>query len=89
MLELARQDLAARTGVPAEDITVERNDAVTWPDGGLGCAQKGRAYITVLTPGQLIVLGAGGTTYEYHAARRAPPFLCEDPQPPLPGPGDA
>lgn len=85
MVEVATQDLADRLGVQPQAITVARNDSVTWPDGSLGCPQPGMAYISMLSPGRLIVLEAGGETYEYHAGRRMAPFLCEDPQPPIPG----
>jgi len=81
---LAVEDLAARTGLAVEQITVVRNEEVTWPDGSLGCAKAGMNYVTMLVPGHLIVLDASGTTYEYHAAQREAAFLCNDPQPPLP-----
>jgi hypothetical protein len=62
-------DLAARLGVPASDITIVSVEAVEWRDASLGCPQPGMAYAQVITPGYLIVLEAGGASYEYHAGR--------------------
>lgn len=84
ILRLAVEDLSAATGVAVDDIAVVRNEQVTWPDSSLGCPQEGSMYLTVLTPGHLVVLEAAGTTYEYHSGQGTPPALCEDPKPPLP-----
>ena len=37
-------------------MEVLRWEAVTWPDGSLGCAQEGMAYITAEVPGFQITL---------------------------------
>lgn len=84
ILRLAVEDLTATTGVPEDEITVTRNEAVTWPDSSLGCPKPGSMYLTVLTPGHLIVLAAAGATYEYHSGQGTPPFVCKDPQASLP-----
>ncbi|GBD08231.1 hypothetical protein HRbin22_00464 [Candidatus Thermoflexus japonica] len=76
MIEQARQDLAARLGVPAAEIQVVEARAVTWPDSSLGCPEPGRMYLQVLTPGYRIVLEVRGQRYAYHAGRQGPPFLC-------------
>lgn len=89
ILRLALEDLAATTGIGVDEITVTTNEAVTWPDSSLGCPQKGSMYLTVLTPGHLIVLEAGGTAYEYHSGQGTAPALCKEPQPPLPAGGSA
>jgi len=81
---MAVADVVASTGVAADGVSVTRNEEVTWRDGSLGCEQKGMAAITVLTPGHLIVLSAGGKSYEYHSGVGKPPFRCDNPQPPLP-----
>ena len=75
-IEQARQDLAARLGVPAAEIQVVEARAVTWPDSSLGCPEPGRMYLQVLTPGFRIVLETGGKRYTYHAGREGSPFLC-------------
>jgi hypothetical protein len=76
-------DLAARLGVEPGEVTVVRDEAVTWRDGSLGCPVPGMAYTQALTPGRLVVLEAAGRTVEYHAGGRRGLFLCESPEPPL------
>ena len=72
-------DLAAKLGVEAGDVTVVAVQEVTWSDGSRGCAQKGRLYTQALIDGSRITLEAGGTTYEYHSGGSGRPFLCERP----------
>jgi hypothetical protein len=72
-------DLAERLGVAQDAIVVSAVEAVTWSDGSLGCAQKGRAYTQALVDGSRITLEAGGRTYAYHAAGREAPFYCARP----------
>jgi hypothetical protein len=72
-------DLAQRLGVTEGEIAVKSVEAVTWNDGSLGCAKKGRAYTQALVEGSRITLEAGGRTYEYHAAGQQTPFYCERP----------
>jgi hypothetical protein len=64
-------------------------EAVTWPDGSLGCPQPGRAYTQALVRGYRIQIVAGDRTLEYHASLRGVPFLCppERIQPPTTDPG--
>jgi hypothetical protein len=66
--------LASRMGVPATRFTVDRVEAVTWPDGCLGISTPGIACTQALVPGYRVVLrastgslhevrtGAGGVT---------------------------
>lgn len=77
----AIKDLARRLSVSLDKITVARAEAVTWPDGGLGCPQPGMAYIQVQQDGMRIVLNVDGKEYHYHSGERRPPFLCENPTP--------
>lgn len=81
MAEEAKKDLAERSGVAVDEITVVRNDEVTWRDGSIGCAEEGMNYTMALVPGQLVVLEADGATYQYHSAQGRAPFLCENPNP--------
>ncbi|MFN3928848.1 MAG: hypothetical protein ACK4OK_04345 [Thermoflexus sp.] len=76
VVELARQDLAARLGLPADEVRVIEARAVTWPDSSLGCPEPGRMYLQVLTPGYRVILEARGQRYAYHAGRQGSPFLC-------------
>lgn len=70
LVEQARADLAGRLGSSAGSFTVKRAEAIEWPDASLGCPKPGMVYAQVITPGYLIVLGADGKEYEYHADRR-------------------
>ncbi len=63
---LAKEDLAQRLGIPADDITTRSVEAVNWPDASLGCPQPDMMYAQVVTPGYRIVLEARGQAYTYH-----------------------
>lgn len=76
LVEQARQALAERVGMAADDVTVERTEDVTWPDASLGCPDPEMMYAQVLTPGYRIVLKAGGETYTYHGSERGQLVLC-------------
>lgn len=76
----AMKDLAKRTGLSLEQITLVSQEAVTWPDGALGCPQPGMVYMQVLVDGSRIILSAGGKTYEYHSGDQRGAFLCTNPQ---------
>jgi len=82
----ARDDLADRLGVAADDLRLLEAESVRWSDSSLGCPLPDRAYTQVVTPGVLVRLAHGKTVYEYHAGRGGTPFLCEPPgviQPPI------
>jgi hypothetical protein len=76
LVDVAVADLAARTGVSADDIRVVRVEAVTWPDRSLGCPISGMRYEQVPVDGALIVLAIDSGEYEYHSGGSRPPFLC-------------
>jgi hypothetical protein len=76
----AIDDLSKRTGIPKSDIKVVSVEAVQWPDASVGCPQPDRMYAQVVTPGYLIILEAGGQTYEYHSAG-AGVGLCQPQKP--------
>jgi hypothetical protein len=63
----AKQDLGARLGIPAEEVSLISAEAVEWPDASLGCPEAGKMYAQVITPGYLIILAAEGQEYTYHA----------------------
>lgn len=73
----AKQDLAQRLGIDAATIEVVSVEAVTWPDGSLGCPRPGMAYTQVLIDGLLVQLRANGQMYPYHGDGRQPLFLCD------------
>ena len=62
----ARQDLAQRLNIPADEIKIVSVEAVEWPDGCLGVHIEGIMCLQVITPGYRVVLEANGAVYEYH-----------------------
>ena len=81
----AVDQLAAKLGVAADDVTVVSSEPVTWRDGSIGCPKKGMGYTQMLVSGHLVLLEVDGTTYRYHAGSNGAPFLCEgEAQDPLP-----
>jgi len=76
----AREDLADRLSIGVEQITLEKVEAVEWPDASLGCPEPGKVYAQVVTPGYRIVLEAQGGSYEYHADLEQRVICCEPQQ---------
>jgi hypothetical protein len=58
-------DIAKTAGVPVNQVQVISAQAVTFPDGSLGCPQPGLAYTQIVVDGYKIVAKAGGTVYDY------------------------
>lgn len=85
LVALAMEDLGEWLGVPLDEISLTSVEAVEWRDSSLGCPEPGMAYLTVITPGYLILLEVDGETYEYHTDTNRVVY-CEDPQPPLESP---
>ena len=84
-VEQAKADLATRLEVDPAQVRVISSDEVTWRDGSLGCPEPGKYYTQALINGSRIILEASGRQYHYHSGGARPPFLCENPQPPLGG----
>jgi hypothetical protein len=78
VLDDLRADLARRQGLGASDVKVVSAQAVTWPNGALGCAKPGEMVTQALVPGYRVELEAGGKRYAYHAAERGYFRLCEN-----------
>jgi hypothetical protein len=76
MVQLAMTDAARRTKRDPSKLSVVMAEAVTWPDGALGCPQPGMAYTQALVPGYRIRIAAGDETLEYHGSARGQPFFC-------------
>lgn len=62
----ARADLAKRLKVGVDEITVEKAETVTWPDGSLGLPRPGMMYTMALVPGARLELKCPQGTYFYH-----------------------
>ncbi len=83
LLDAVLTDAAARADVPPDAITVIRAQAITWPNGALGCPVPGQQYTDALVPGYWIVVTVAGRQLDYRATTRGSFALCENP----PGPG--
>ncbi len=64
----ARAALAQKQGVKAEALEVVAAEPVQWPDASLGCPEKGRMYLQMITPGYRVRLRAGGAIHAVHVA---------------------
>jgi hypothetical protein len=71
-------DAAQRLSVAVVDVEVVRAEAVTWPDGSLGCPEPGIVYTQALVPGYWVVVEADERQLDYRAGRRGSFLLCED-----------
>jgi hypothetical protein len=85
----ALADAARRTGRKPADLKVLSAEAVTWPDGSLGCPQPGMMYTQALVPGYRVRIEADGQVLDYHAGRSGRPGLCPAGRSVEPSPVDA
>ena len=70
-------DAAQRSGAAVEQLRVVAVQAVTWPDGALGCPQPGRLYPQALVPGwRITVAAAPALELNYHASQRGGWVWC-------------
>ena len=68
LVDRAVAELSALLSVDPAQITVQKVEAVDFSDSSLGLPKEGESYLTVITPGYIIVLEAGGQTYEFHGS---------------------
>lgn len=71
-----------------QGLTV-RTEAVTWPDGAIGCAASDRTYSQATVPGWRIVVGDEKRVAVYHATRSGKWLLCPPGRVQAPVPGNA
>ena len=87
-----RADVVQRTGVPAENLVFAEVSSREWNDSSLGCPQPGFQYLQVITSGWVIVVEAGGESFEYHTNQSGSAVvLCQKGSPAVgrtPVPGD-
>ena len=76
-------DAASGAGVDPSDVEVVVAEAVTWPDGSIGCPQPGQAYTQALVPGFRVVVEIEGEEMSFHAAEDGEFAFCADPQEPV------
>ena len=77
VIDLLKVDLAARSGAAVADIVVLSSEAVQWSDSSLGCAQAGKVYSMVITPGLRVTLELAGKRYDYRTGALDEFVLCE------------
>lgn len=68
---------AEETGVSASEIEVVQAEAVTWPDGSLGCPEPGMFYTQALIDGYHVLLDADGSELDYRVGNGGTFRLCE------------
>lgn len=61
-------DLEKRAGAKPEEVALTQIEAVTWPDGSLGCPQPGMMYTMAIVEGYRITYKVAGEAYYYHTA---------------------
>jgi len=66
-VQSAIQNLTQKLHLNADQIKVEKVEAVQWPNGCLGVQPPGVMCNQLLTPGYRIILEAIGNPYEYHS----------------------
>jgi len=51
-------------------------EAVTWPDGSLGCPEPGMFYTQMVVPGYRLIFGIDGKQFDYRMSARGDGRLC-------------
>lgn len=87
IVEAVLDDAARRTGRDRSALEIVRREAVTWPDGGLGCPEPGMRYTMAPVRGYRIGIRAGEQLLDYHANRRGYFVLCPPGRSVEPAPG--
>lgn len=73
---------AERLGVERSAVKVVLHQAVTWPDGAIGCPEPGKLYTQALVEGHRLVLSVAGHEASYHAGSGGTFWYCANPTPP-------
>ena len=83
------EDIIGRTGIDRNAISLLSYEAVTWPDGAIGCPQPGMAYTQALVDGYRLLFDASGKQMFYHTAGTQRFVFCDTakvkPDKPVPG----
>ena len=77
--EIAREKVAAASGVEPSEIELQGSMYVTWRDSALGCPADREFYLQVLTDGYLAYFEAGGVTYRVHTDTGSSIKVCDRP----------
>lgn len=77
--ELTQIHLAGKLGINVDEVKIVRVEETEWRDSSLGCGEKGTAYLTVITPGYIVILEAQGNQYRYHTDLQQHFVQCDRP----------
>jgi len=78
VVDAARSLLGEEVGAEAAAAaTIVVAEAVTWPDGALGCPVPGMMYTQQLVDGYRLVFAVDGTEYDYRASSATNIRRCE------------
>ena len=77
-IAFAQNNLAEKLGVGLEAVLIVGYENIIWPDGNLGCPQKGKRYTPAEIQGYIIRLRAGDQDYIYHGGAGRLPFECQE-----------
>lgn len=83
MLQDVLQLAAEETGISLDEIRVVTAEAVTWPDGSIGCPQPDMMYTQALVPGYRVILDVAGEELAFHAAQDGTFAPCANPVEPV------
>jgi hypothetical protein len=75
----ARDEAAKALGVPPNQVNIETVEPVQWRDASLGCAEPGKVFAQVITPGLRIVASAAGQRREVHVDGDGRMVVCQTP----------
>jgi hypothetical protein len=65
-IRLARETLASELGTEPGALELRAASATEWRDSSLGCPEKGKRHLPVLTPGHRVTLEHDGRSYVVH-----------------------
>jgi hypothetical protein len=80
ILNSVLDDAAQKLGVAPDALVVTKAEAVTWPDGSLGCPEPGMFYTQALVDGYWIVVEAPGQSLDYRVSGGGNFRICDVPQ---------
>lgn len=78
LFETILDDLLSRTGRDRAEIEVIKAEAVTWPDGSIGCPQPDMMYTQALVDGYQVIFASNGQAYDYHLSQSGFFVLCQN-----------
>lgn len=80
IIEAVKVEIASDAGLSPRDVQIVSAEAVTFPDGGLGCPEPGVNYIQVQVDGFTVIGTAGGATFDYRGTSPTDLRRCEKPR---------